>query len=97
MKYLAGVATLKYDSEKCGGCGRCVEVCPHGVFAMREKRAVLTDKDRCMECGACAQNCEFGAITVKIGVGCAAAIINSLINGGPPSCDCSSSASSCCG
>lgn len=96
MKYLANVTTLNYVPEKCAGCSRCVEVCPHGVFEMRDKRAAITDKDRCMECGACSRNCEFGAITVDTGVGCAAAIINSLINGGPPSCDCNSSAS-CCG
>lgn len=96
MKYLSNVTTLQYNSEKCAGCGRCVEVCPHGVFTMRDKRAALTDRDLCMECGACALNCEFGALTVKTGVGCAAAIINSLIYGGPPSCDCSDG-SSCCG
>jgi NAD-dependent dihydropyrimidine dehydrogenase PreA subunit len=97
MKYLANVTTLKYDSEKCTGCGRCVEVCPRGVFEMRDKRASVTDKDLCMECGACAKNCEFGALAVNSGVGCAAAIINSLISGGPPSCDCSDGAASCCG
>lgn len=97
MKYLANVTTLKYDSEKCAGCGRCVEVCPRAVFEMQDKRAVVTDRDLCMECGACAKNCEFGAIAVNAGVGCAAAVINSLINGGPPSCDCSGDASSCCG
>ncbi len=96
MRYLSGVTTLQYDRERCAGCGRCVEVCPHGVFVMQEKRAAVTDRDKCMECGACARNCEFGAITVTTGVGCAAAIINSLINGGPPSCDCTSG-SSCCG
>ncbi len=95
MKYLAGVTTLLYDSQKCAGCGRCMEVCPHGVFEMRDKRAAITDKDRCMECGACAKNCEFGAITVTTGVGCAAAVINSLINGGPPSCYCTRGASCC--
>jgi len=95
MKYLAHVTTLKYDSEKCAGCGRCVEVCPRGVFVMRDKRAAITDRDLCMECGACALNCDFGAISVNSGVGCAAAIINSMITGGPPSCDCSDG--SCCG
>jgi NAD-dependent dihydropyrimidine dehydrogenase PreA subunit len=97
MKYLANVTTLQFFSDKCTGCGRCVEVCPHGVFAMRDKRANLTDRDRCMECGACAKNCEFGAITVSTGVGCAAAIINSLIYGGAPSCDCSGTGKDCCG
>jgi NAD-dependent dihydropyrimidine dehydrogenase PreA subunit len=97
MKYLANVTTLNYVPEKCSGCGRCVEVCPRGVFEMQDKRAAITDKDLCMECGACALNCEFGALSVNSGVGCAAAIINSMITGGPPSCDCSDGASSCCG
>ncbi len=97
MKYLANVTTLRYASDKCTGCGRCVEVCPHGVFAMREKRASVTDKDLCMECGACALNCEFGAITVNSGVGCAAAVINSMITGGEPSCGCGDSPGGCCG
>ena len=97
MKYLANVTTLVYNAEKCSGCNRCVEVCPQNVFEMRDKRAALTDRDRCMECGACAKNCEFGAISVSSGVGCAAAIINSLIYGGAPSCDCSGTGKACCG
>lgn len=99
MKYLRGVTTLDYVAEKCGGCGRCVEVCPQGVFQMREKRAVVTDRDLCMECGACARNCDFGALTVHAGVGCAAAIITSMITGGEPTCGCSvdtGNAGGCC-
>ncbi len=97
MKYLANVTTLQYASDKCAGCGRCVEVCPRGVFEMQNKRAAVTDLDLCMECGACARNCEFGAISVNAGVGCAAAIINGMITGGEPSCDCGGGATSCCG
>jgi ferredoxin len=63
---------------------------------MQNKRAAVTDRDLCMECGACARNCEFGAISVNSGVGCAAAIINGMITGGEPSCDCGG-ATSCCG
>ena len=67
-------------------------------FLIRDKKAFVTDRDRCMECGACANNCEFGAIRVNSGVGCAAAIINGMITGGPPSCDCGvESGSNCCG
>lgn len=97
MKYLANVTTLKYASEKCAGCGRCVEVCPRGVFEMQGKRAAVTDKDLCMECGACALNCEFGAISVNAGVGCAAAIINGMLTGNEPSCGCGDTAAGCCG
>ncbi len=55
MKYIADVTTLEFDHDKCTGCGKCVEVCPHGVFAMNEKKAKVIDKDLCMECGACAK------------------------------------------
>lgn len=96
MKYLANVTTLEFYPEKCTGCGRCAEVCPHGVFELENKKAALTDRDRCMECGACATNCEFGAISVNAGVGCAAALINSMITGGEPTCDCGGASSGCC-
>jgi len=97
MKYLANVSTLAYLPDKCTGCGRCVEVCPQGVFEMRDKKAAVMDRDLCMECGACAMNCDFGAITVNSGVGCAAAIINGMITGGAPSCDCGIGGNGCCG
>jgi hypothetical protein len=48
-----------------------------------------------MECGACARNCAAGALTVKAGVGCAAAVISGAIRGGEPTCGCDSN--SCCG
>ncbi len=96
MKYMKNVATLRYDSSKCTGCGRCTEVCPRGVFIMKEKRAAITDGDLCIECGACALNCSFNAINVEAGVGCAQAVLNSMIYGGEPNCDCSGEGSSCC-
>jgi len=89
MKYLSNTASLEFFPGRCVGCGMCIEVCPHGVFALENKKAVILDKDRCMECGACVSNCTFGALNVDKGVGCAAAVINSMISGGEPSCDCS--------
>ncbi len=76
FRYLADVATLELDPAACTGCGRCVEVCPHGVFAVAEGKARITDKDACMECGACARNCAAAAIRVEVGVGCASGLIN---------------------
>jgi NAD-dependent dihydropyrimidine dehydrogenase PreA subunit len=97
MKYLANVATLAYNVEKCTGCARCLEVCPRNVFTMEDGKARIADKDACMECGACEKNCEFGALHVAAGVGCAAAIINGMLTGKEPSCDCSGGKeSSCC-
>ena len=93
-KYLHDVTTLSYKMEPCIGCGRCTEVCPHGVFELNNKKAQVIDKDSCIECGACALNCPIKAISVNAGVGCAAAIINSWFTGKEPSCGCEDSG--CC-
>lgn len=89
MKYLKNVTTLHFDTEKCTGCRKCTEVCPHAVFEMKGGKAIIVDKDRCMECGACALNCEFNALSVGSGTGCAAAVLSSMITGGEPTCSCS--------
>jgi len=96
FKYLSDVVTLQLDQEKCNGCKMCIIVCPHEVFGIRNKRAFIKELDSCMECGACAKNCPESAITVKSGVGCAAGIINGLLRGTEPTCDCSGGSSSCC-
>jgi Fe-S-cluster-containing hydrogenase component 2 len=41
-RYLKNVATLRLSAEKCIGCGRCTEVCPHRVFSVNEKKAKNT-------------------------------------------------------
>lgn len=98
MRYLADVTTLRYEPGLCTGCGRCVDVCPHGVFALAGRCAALVGRDRCMECGACQRNCAAGAITVQAGVGCAAALTKAALRGGSadPSCGCDDGGG-CCG
>lgn len=95
-KYLKDVSTLKIYLDKCTGCGKCIEVCPHSVFAMANGKSEMVDKDSCIECGACVKNCPFNALEVKPGVGCAAAIIKGWLTGTEPSCDCSDDGGSCC-
>ena len=95
LRYLKNVTTLAFDPEKCIGCGRCTEVCPHGVFEVDGGKAEIVDKDLCMECGACALNCPMEAIEVNAGVGCAAAIIMGWFTGKEPSCDCGGSGKCC--
>ena len=92
--YLKNVATLYLATEKCIGCEKCMEVCPHGVFDLDGEKVRIIEKDLCMECGACALNCPAKAIEVNAGVGCAAAIIKGWFTGKEPSCDCSSG--ECC-
>lgn len=86
LRYLSGVTTLTFDEQKCRGCGKCVEVCPHGVFVMEDGRARIVDRDACIECGACQKNCPFSAVSVEAGVGCAAAVIGSMGKKKGPCC-----------
>lgn len=77
----AGLNTLRYDPALCIGCGMCIAVCPHGVFAENGRAARLVRWEACMECGACQVNCPTGAIQVKSGVGCASAMILAALTG----------------
>jgi NAD-dependent dihydropyrimidine dehydrogenase PreA subunit len=75
MRYLLNGHSLVMDPARCHGCGRCLEVCPHGVFALADRKAAIVHREGCMECGACRMNCPEGALAVSPGVGCAVAII----------------------
>ena len=86
MKYLSGVTTLRLIEDRCTGCGMCTVVCPHGVWEMRNRKAVIVDRDACMECSACATNCPAEAVTVQAGVGCAQAVINSALGRSSSTC-----------
>ncbi|MDP4094185.1 MAG: mercury methylation ferredoxin HgcB [Bacillota bacterium] len=97
-RYIKNVATLKLDADKCTGCSKCTEVCPHRVLSCSNGKAQIIDLDSCMECGACSSNCPANAIEVKKGVGCATAVITGWLKGTEPTCDCSGGSSSdgCC-
>lgn len=96
-QYLKNVVTLEFNPEQCIGCGNCLEVCPHQVFAREEKKIRVEHRDSCMECGACTRNCPTGAVTVRAGVGCAYAIIRGKLTGSEACCgDSEDGGSSCC-
>lgn len=81
--------TLVYDVSRCNGCGMCVAVCPHSVFEMKARKAILVESRACMECGACQLNCVTNAISVDSGVGCAAAMMRAALLGLPEAeCKC---------
>ena len=86
LVYLKDVVTLKLDAEKCTGCGMCLYVCPHAVLNRTNGKVEVGDRDACMECGACARNCPVKAVSVRPGVGCAVAVINSALGRKSPSC-----------
>jgi len=95
LKYLKDATTLSLTDSECSGCGKCLDVCPHGVLKIENGKAAITDKNLCMECGACAMNCPSSAISVDAGTGCAAAVILGWLTGKEPACGCGTSG--CCG
>jgi 2-oxoglutarate ferredoxin oxidoreductase subunit delta len=64
---------VEIDTERCKGCGLCVEACPRKILALSTAEfnkaghhpAVLLDPDRCIYCLACARLCPDLAITIS--------------------------------
>ncbi len=91
MVSVSALNTLQFDSELCTGCGLCVDVCPHAVFAQNGRVIRVVHAEACMECGACQINCAWDAVKVESGVGCATAMIQAALRGKPlaeASCGC---------
>jgi Fe-S-cluster-containing hydrogenase component 2 len=55
--------TVRIDSGRCTGCGRCVEACAEGAIAMREGKAAVVDGNVCDGLGACLPACPADAIS----------------------------------
>lgn len=57
---------LKFSSEKCNGCGLCVEECQifHSI-ELDENNKAIKSKDACNRCYHCFAVCPQGAITIE--------------------------------
>jgi NAD-dependent dihydropyrimidine dehydrogenase PreA subunit len=49
------------DSERCDGCGRCLEICRNSAIALQNEKAII-EESRCKECELCLDACPQGAI-----------------------------------
>ncbi len=54
----------RVDSERCMGCGECVDACQFGALSVRSGRAVVA-YDACMGCGVCSARCPNGAVSLE--------------------------------
>jgi len=58
-------ARVAIHTGRCTGCGKCLQVCPYGVFTANGSTAVAANADACRLCGHCVQVCPAGAITLS--------------------------------
>ena len=67
------MAKLTFDTNRCKGCGLCVEACPKGLLAIAKDKinqkghhpAEITDPKKCAGCAFCAMMCPDCVITVE--------------------------------
>ncbi|MFA5182627.1 MAG: 4Fe-4S binding protein [Syntrophales bacterium] len=61
------------QSEKCKGCGRCVQVCPVAAMGLvsandprkQKRKLARVSEELCLGCGLCVRECPDGAIALK--------------------------------
>lgn len=55
---------VKLDSDKCSGCGTCLDRCQMDALSLNDGKAVL-NTDRCIGCGLCVSTCPTGSMTLQ--------------------------------
>lgn len=64
---LTSARVLVHHRDRCGGCRRCAELCPQGVWRIDdEKRAVPERMATCTACTACVVQCGSEAIEAAV-------------------------------
>ncbi|WP_419008701.1 ferredoxin, partial [Desulfovibrio sp.] len=53
------------DTDKCVGCGECVDVCPVEVYEIKDGKSEPVNSEECLGCESCVEVCETSAITVE--------------------------------
>jgi ferredoxin len=56
---------MKLDTDKCGYCGTCVNVCPNNSLELTENHIIMRS-DKCDDCGRCTFICPLGAFEQEV-------------------------------
>ena len=70
---MAIISKVTFDTDRCKGCGLCVEACPKKLIALSHGKlnakgyhpAEMTDQSKCIACAFCATMCPDCIITVE--------------------------------
>ncbi len=60
--------SIRIDTEKCTGCGKCIRVCP-GTLLYKNKSGKAESRypKDCWGCTACLKECSYGAVSYFLG------------------------------
>ena len=52
-------------NDDCIFCGKCMDICPMNVFALKENKAAAVNDQECVHCSMCQKACPTQAISMK--------------------------------
>ena len=56
--------TVTVDTDKCIGCGECIDICPVNVYELTDGKCEIIAAEDCLGCESCTGVCEHDAITI---------------------------------
>ncbi|HWR09762.1 ferredoxin family protein [Sporomusa sp.] len=60
--------SIRIDSQKCSGCGKCREVCPGSLLSAGSSgKTEITAPQDCWGCTSCLKECTYRAIQYYLG------------------------------
>lgn len=55
---------VEYDTAKCVGCDKCINICPYGAIEAQSLSSPKVDYSKCTGCGACVVVCPHVALEI---------------------------------